>query len=216
MNFKKLIYLSPLGWIISKALNLLSVFSKPYMVYGFTSKYNKKFLKNTRLSSSTVINSPQNLNIANNVWVWHHSILDASQGISIGNGCQIGAFVGIFSHSSHIAIRLMGEKYLETGIKDRVGYVNEKVEIGEYVFIGTSAIIYPGAKIGNGCIILSGSHVKGTIPNFSVVAGNPAKIITTIDNIDRLYLKNKIVQENYFDKELLDKMLLKFKINKYE
>lgn len=216
MNLKKLIYLSPIGWIISKTLNLLSVFSRPYMVYGYTSKDNGKFLKNTRLSSSTVINSPQNLNIADNVWVWHHSVLDASNGISIGKGCQIGAFVGIFTHSSHIAIRLMGDKYLETDINDRVGYIKEKVEIGEYVFIGTSTLIYPGTTIGNGCIVLSGSHVKGTIPDFSVVSGNPAKIITTIDNIDRLYLKNKIVQENYFDKELLIKMLEKFKITKYE
>lgn len=216
MNFRKIIYLSPLGWIISKCLNLLSVFSRPYMVYGYTSKHNGKFLKNTRLSSTTAINSPQNLNIADNVWVWHHSVLDASSGISIGKGCQIGAFVGIFSHSSHIAIRLMGDKYIETDINDRVGYIKEKVEIGEYVFIGTSTLVYPGTTIGNGCIVLSGSHVKGTIPDFSVVSGNPAKIITTIDNIDRLYLKNKIVQENYFDKELLNKMLEKFKITKYE
>ena len=214
--FKKKIYLSPVGWVLSKILNLLSIISKPYMVYGYTSKQNGKFLKHTRLSSSTVINSPQNLNIADNVWVWHHSVLDASNGISIGKGCQIGAFVGIFSHSSHIAIRLMGDNYLETDINDRVGYIKERVEIGEYVFIGTSTLVYPGATIGNGCIVLSGSHVKGTIPDFSVVSGNPAKIITTIDNIDRLYLKNKIVQENYFDKELLNKMLEQFKITKYE
>jgi acetyltransferase-like isoleucine patch superfamily enzyme len=216
MKFKRIIYLSPLGWFLSKILNLLSLISKPYMVYGYTSKQNGKFLKNTRLSSSTVINKPRNLNISDNVWVWHHSVLDASNGITIGKGCQIGAFVGIFSHSSHIAIRLMGDKYLETDINDRVGYIKEKVEIGEYVFIGTSTLIYPGTTIGNGCIVLSGSHVKGTIPDFSVVSGNPAKIITTIDNIDRLYLKNKIVQENYFDKELLNKMLEKFKITKYE
>jgi acetyltransferase-like isoleucine patch superfamily enzyme len=184
------------------------------MVYGYTSKYNGKFLKNTRLSSSIVINSPQNLNIDDNVWVWHNSVLDASNGISIGKGCQIGAFVGIFSHSSHIAIRLMGDKYLKTDIDDRVGYIKEKVEIGEYVFIGTSSLIYPGTTIGNGCLVLSGSHVKGHIPDYSIVSGNPAKIITTIDNIDRIYLKNKIVQENYFDKELLNKMLRKFKIEK--
>lgn len=212
----KFVYLSPLGWIISKFLNFISVFSRPFMVYGFTSKYNGIFLKHTRISSSTVINSPQNLDIADNVWVWHHTLLDASTGITIGKGCQIGAYVGVFSHSSHLSIRLMGDKYLETDINDRIGYVKEKVVIGEYVFVGTSTLIYPGTIIGDGCIVLSGSHVKGIIPDFSVVSGNPAKIITTIDNIDRLYLKNKIVQENYFDKELLNKMLEKFKIAKYE
>lgn len=168
------------------------------------------------MSSSTVINAPENLEIDDNVWIWHHSVLDASNGIKIGKGCQIGAFVGIFSHSSHISIRLMGERYLETDISERIGYVKEKVEIGEYVFVGTSSLIYPGTIIGNGCLILSGSHVKGNIPNYSVVSGNPAKIITTIDNIDRLYLQCKTVQDNYFDKDLLMKMLEKYKISKYE
>ena len=148
--------------------------------------------------------------------IWHNSILDASNGIKIEKGCQIGAFVGIFSHSSHNAIRLMGENYLKTEIVDRVGYVHGRVEIGEYVFVGTSSLIYPGTRIGKGSIVLSGSHVKGEIPNYSIISGNPAKVITTIDNIDRLYLKNKNVQKNYFDQNLLEKMLKKYKIKKYE
>lgn len=216
MNFNKRIYLSPVGWLISKFLNFLSFFSRPYMVYGYTSKKNGKFLKNTRISSSTVISMPENLDIDDNVWIWHHSILDASNGIKIGRGSQIGAYVGIFTHSSHIAIRLMGEKYIQTSISERIGYITASVDIDEYVFIGTSSLIYPGAKIGRGCIVLSGSHVKGIIPDYSIVSGNPAKVLTTIDNIDRLYIKDKIAQENYFDKELLNQMLLKYKIKKHE
>lgn len=186
------------------------------MVYGYTSKYNGKFLKNTRLSSSTAINSSQNLNIADNVWIWHHSILDASNGIKIGNGCQIGAYVGIFTHSSHMAIRLMGDKYIQASIEDRIGYVSGNVEIGDYVFIGSSTLIFPGTTIGKGCIVLPGSHVKGEIPDYSIVSGNPAKVVTTIDNLDRMYLKNRIVQKNYFDKQLLDNLLTKYKIHKYD
>ena len=47
-----------------------------------------------------------------------------------------------------------------------------------------------------------------------VVSGNPSKIITTVDKLDRLFLKNKNVQDNYFDKKLLDILLNKYKINK--
>ena len=74
---------------------------------------------------------------------------------------------------------------------------------------------FPGTRIGKGSIVLSGSHVKVKL-NYSIISGNPAKVITTIDNIDRLYLKNKNVQKNYFDQNLLEKMLKKYKIKKYE
>jgi acetyltransferase-like isoleucine patch superfamily enzyme len=206
LNFSKLLYLSPLGWVISKILNFLSVFSRPYMVYGYTSKYNGKFLKNTRISSSTAINSPQNLNIADNVWIWHHSILDASNGIKIGNGCQIGAYVGIFTHSSHIAIRLMGDKYIQASIEDRIGYVSGNVEIGDYVFIGSSTLLFPGTIIGKGCLILPGSYVRGTILPYSIVSGNPAKVIGTIDKLDKDFLNHDVVLNNYFDKDYLKEM----------
>ena len=213
---KKYLYLSPLGFFISICLNIIRVFKKPIMVYGYFDLHKIKYYKHIRISSSTVINSPQNLEILDYNWIWHFSILDASNGISIGEGCQIGAYVGIFSHSSHMAIRLMGKHYINSKIEDRVGYINGKVEIGEFVFIGTASIIYPGAKIGKGCIVLSGSHVKGEIPDYSIVSGNPAKVVTTIDNLDRMYLKNRVVQKNYFDKQLLDNLLTKYKIHKYD
>ena len=55
-----------------------------------------------------------------------------------------------------------------------------KLTIGNNCFIGAGAILLPGTIIGNNCIIGAGSVVKGTIPNNSVVIGNPCKILKTI------------------------------------
>lgn len=44
-------------------------------------------------------------------------------------------------------------------------------------FIGAGAIILPGSNIGKYCIIGSGAVVKGTIEDYSIVIGNPAKKI---------------------------------------
>ena len=47
--------------------------------------------------------------------------------------------------------------------------------IGHDVWIGQGATILPGAQIGHGCIIGAKSVVAGTIPPYTIVAGNPAK-----------------------------------------
>ena len=54
------------------------------------------------------------------------------------------------------------------------------VIIGDNVWIGTGAIILPGVKIGNSTIIGAGSVVTKSMPENSIVAGNPAKIIRNI------------------------------------
>ncbi|WP_289042407.1 acyltransferase [uncultured Aliiroseovarius sp.] len=49
--------------------------------------------------------------------------------------------------------------------------------IGSYCFIGTGSIIMPGVSIGDHCIIGAGSVVTKDVPDRSIVAGNPARIV---------------------------------------
>lgn len=49
--------------------------------------------------------------------------------------------------------------------------------VGHDVWIGTRATILPGAEIGTGTIIGAGAVVGGRIPPYSLVAGNPARVI---------------------------------------
>lgn len=63
-----------------------------------------------------------------------------------------------------------------------------KVVIGDYVYIGSGALIMPGVTIGNNVLIAAGSVVTKSIPSGSVVAGNPARIIS---NIEEYYQRNK-------------------------
>ena len=50
-------------------------------------------------------------------------------------------------------------------------------EIGNDVWIGYEALVMPGVKIGNGAVIASKSVVTADVPAYSVVGGNPAKVI---------------------------------------
>lgn len=48
--------------------------------------------------------------------------------------------------------------------------------VGNDVWIGQGAKILPGARIGNGVIVGAGAVVSGRIPDYCIVAGNPARV----------------------------------------
>ena len=208
MDLKRKLYLSPLGRLISIVQNLLSVFSRPFMVYGYKRKTDGLFLKRTRISSSAIILNPEKLNIADNVWLWHYSIIDASNKVSIGEGCQIGAWVGIFTHSSHMAIRLYGgDSYIQTPIEERKGYLKGSVSIGAYTFVGAKATIMPNVSIGKGCLIAAGTMVNKSVPDFSIVVGNPGVIKGSTKDLDKEFFTDTLIQQNYFDPETIEEFL---------
>ena len=58
------------------------------------------------------------------------------------------------------------------------GFDQEKaIVIEEDVWIGTRSIILPGVRIGKGSIVGAGSVVTKSVPQFSIAAGNPAKVV---------------------------------------
>lgn len=52
-----------------------------------------------------------------------------------------------------------------------------RITVGGDTFIGQNCIILPGSRIGSHCIVGAGSVVRGTIPDNSVVMGNPAVVV---------------------------------------
>lgn len=55
------------------------------------------------------------------------------------------------------------------------------VIIGKNSWIGARAIVLPGVTIGDFCVVAAGSVVTKDIPDYSVVAGIPAKLIKVLD-----------------------------------
>lgn len=59
--------------------------------------------------------------------------------------------------------------------------ITKPIVIGNDVFIGIRTILMPGVTVGNRCIIAAGSIVTKNVPDNSVVAGAPAKVIKSTD-----------------------------------
>lgn len=49
--------------------------------------------------------------------------------------------------------------------------------VGHDVWLGHGAMIMAGAQIGNGVIVGAGAVVRGTVPDYAVVTGNPAQVV---------------------------------------
>lgn len=53
----------------------------------------------------------------------------------------------------------------------------KRVAIGDDVWIGRSAIVLPGVQVATGAVIGAGAVVTRNVPAYSIVAGNPARLI---------------------------------------
>lgn len=158
-------------------------------------KINNKIL---RVSNTAEVTHWDKLELGNNVFIWHFSILDSFNQIKIGNDCQIGTRVGIFTHSSHHSIRYYNKKYYDFYFDTHKGRVRGPVEIGACSFVGANVIIMPNTKIGKGCIVTAFSYVQGDFDDFSIIAGNPAKRIGDIRLVDeRFFKKHPDLKEDY-------------------
>jgi acetyltransferase-like isoleucine patch superfamily enzyme len=51
----------------------------------------------------------------------------------------------------------------------------QSIRIGDYAWIGTSALVLPGVKIGTGAVVGAGSVVTRDIPDHGIAVGNPAR-----------------------------------------
>jgi len=167
------------------------------MVGGFV-RGDGEFLPHTRISNTAAVFARERLEVGDHVFLGHFSVLDATYGLRIGEGCQIGFFTGIFTHSSHAAIRLYGRQYIRT--PDKKAYFTAPVSIGDFCFIGAHATLLPGTTLGRGCIVSAYSLVSGEHPEFAILAGQPAKVIGDTRRMDeRLLREHPELAEFYAD-----------------
>ena len=105
---------------------------------------------------------------------------DIAKGVYIGPQCNIGkCSIGentLIGSSVHVMSGKGQHSFddLFVPIKDQSGAF-DKINIGHNCWIGNGAMIM--ANIGANCIVGAGSVVTKDIPPFSIVAGNPAKVI---------------------------------------
>lgn len=157
----------------------------PRMVYGQRSG-DGTWRPHSRISSHAVIEHAHRLDLGDHVFIGHFNFIDASGGLTIGEGCQITNHVSVLTHSSHIAVRVCGQSYW--GHAQPPGMVREPTVLGAYTFIGPHAVVAPGAVLGRGVLVKAYSYVAGAVPDFAIVEGQPARVVGDTRELDRTTL----------------------------
>jgi acetyltransferase-like isoleucine patch superfamily enzyme len=120
--------------------------------------------------------TPKLLKIGNHSYVGFATEVFVGSRVVIGNHVLIANHVLINGYDGHPLdpyTRAAGGKPLDDGIGP--------VQICDYAWIGSKAILLKNVTIGRGAVVASGAVVTKSVPELTVVAGNPAQEIKRIE-----------------------------------
>jgi len=126
--------------------------------------------------------------IGNNCYVGDLSRIWSAEKIEIGNDVLISHNVNIIDtnvHETNVLERTVnGREILKHGLpKEKGNVASASIIIEDNVWINFNSIILKGVRIGKGAIVAAGSVVTKDVPSFTLVGGNPAKVIKTINTL---------------------------------
>ena len=142
--------------------------------FSFRLLFGEAGAPRSRIAPSTCIEGEASLQLADHVFIGQFNFIDASAGLVIEEGVQITNFCSIVTHSTHDALRVNGRRMATLG-GELPGYLKAPIRLGAYSFIGPHSLIEPGSTLGKGAILCAYSQLRGTAPDFAVMAGQPAR-----------------------------------------
>ena len=132
-----------------------------------------KELFGDNLGEGAVIQPPlkgvafHNVHIGKNVMIMQDCLMMARGGITIDEGAMIAANVQLISNNHDLY--------------DRIVLICKPVHICRNAWVGAGATILPGVTIGENAVVAAAAVVTKDVPANTIVGGNPAKIIRTIE-----------------------------------
>ncbi len=141
----------------------------------FSEEYNRliKELFTSGIGENSVVHTPlymnlaENIHIGNNVVIMPYFKCMSAGNIYIDDDVRIALNVSILTNNHDLY--------------DRDILTVKDIHICKNVWVGAGATILPGVTIGENAVVGAGSVVTHNVPANSVVVGNPAKVIRTLD-----------------------------------
>ncbi len=112
----------------------------------------------------------KNISLGDHVFLNYGCTILDNNAVRIGNHVMIGPNVQIYTAAHD----------LEAETRNQGWEIAKPIEIQANVWIGGGAILLPGVTIGRNAVVGAGAVVTRNVPAYTVVAGNPARVIRKI------------------------------------
>lgn len=165
--------------------------------FPFFKKKFSRFGKNAVVAHPSNIPNPEFVRIGENTVILGNSRIQVYNGltglcanVTIGTNCYIGAGLSVLA-GANVSIGdsvliasdvFIGSENHGMNPESETPYMDQPlvckpVVISDGCWIGEKACVLPGVSIGKKCVIGAGSVVTKDVPDFSIAAGNPAKVM---------------------------------------
>jgi acetyltransferase-like isoleucine patch superfamily enzyme len=140
------------------------VFSNRFRMWVYRSVLGMQMGEQCIVWAGNKFNDISLFSMGNNVIVGPDNVFLIRGGIEIGNNVNLSGF-SFFISQSH-------------DVNDPDGHTTlAKIKIKDDAWVATHSMIMPGVTIGKGAVVAAGSVVVKDVPDYTVVAGNPARPI---------------------------------------
>jgi acetyltransferase-like isoleucine patch superfamily enzyme len=112
------------------------------------------------------------IEIGHHTFINYGSSIAARASVKIGSHCHLGHYAFVMDNDQHDVVR-----HMELPRSD-------PVIVEDHVWIGSKAIVLPGVRIGSRAVIGAGSIVTKDVPPRCVAAGNPARVLRHLTELD--------------------------------
>jgi acetyltransferase-like isoleucine patch superfamily enzyme len=152
------------------------------IVNGYSNDQNIVIGNKNTIASFAILKSHGGyINIGNENFIGERVQVQGRGGIEIGNNCMIAANTFI-SSSSHNFDNPLSDDYLRREMP-------AKTKIDDFVWIGANSVVVAGIKIGHHVIVGAGTIVTKDIEAYSMVAGNPGRVIKKFNQDKKMWLR---------------------------
>jgi len=155
----------------------LSYIGKPIFIRGFKRIFIGKRVHILPSLRIEVVNSKSRIEIQDDVSIAQNVHITSGGNLIIEKQTTILA---------NVCITNIDHQYSEIDVNNRrQPLVIKETRIGTNCMIGMGSIILAGTCLGKQCIVGSNSVVKGSFPDYCVIAGSPAKIIKCYNSLTK-------------------------------
>lgn len=173
----------------------------------------------TRIGRNVKIRNPLNLVMEENTNIDADAFIMNTRA-KLVFGKNSGAAIGLLAITgNHMSVVGKNLKQITDKTKDELDLNHEMdkdIVVDEDVWIGAHVTLLSGVHLGRGCEVGSGSVVRGTIPPYAVVIGNPCKVVGFRFTPEEIVEHEKVQykESERLPLEILNKNYEKFFINR--